>query len=78
MTNQSSWSEGEDEVLTAWEAFLVMSDFVWEFAGRPGNDLMQLTADVEVLGNMSPGDPGAWSDWLESVRHIKRGGAPRY
>lgn len=66
-------------MLTTWEAFLVMSDFIWEYAKRVGEgDLYTLIGDTDLLeSDGQPTDPAAWDDWLASVAKIRAGRAPR-
>lgn len=63
--------------LTAREAFLVMSNFIWEYAQRAGDDLLTLIGDTDLQGDGEPTDPAAWEDWLASIRRIKSGLPPR-
>jgi hypothetical protein len=63
--------------LTPREAFLVMSDFIWEFAQRAGDDLLTLIGDTGIEDDGGPTDPAAWEDWLASVERIRSGLAPR-
>jgi hypothetical protein len=76
MTFPDSGLSGE-ELLSAREAFLVMTDFVWEFARRAGDDLMTLIGDTGIEPDGGPTDPAAWDDWLTSVARIKAGRPPR-
>ena len=50
----------ESESLTPREAFLVMSDFVWQFAQRAGDDLLTLIGDtgIEADGGQRIPRPG--------------------
>jgi hypothetical protein len=70
-------SRGVGEMLTPREAFLVMSDFIWNFAQRAGDDLLTLIGDTDLMKDGMPVDPAAWSDWLTSVALVKSGRAPR-
>jgi hypothetical protein len=63
--------------LTDREAFLVMAEFVWQYARRAGDDLITLLGDIELQSDGMPTDPAAWDDWLECVRHVKAGLPPR-
>ncbi|WP_328527250.1 hypothetical protein OG984_15815 [Nocardioides sp. NBC_00368] len=54
-----------------------MTDFVWEFAQRAGDDLMTLIGDTGIEADGEPTDPAAWDDWLASVAKIRAGIAPR-
>lgn len=67
----------ESVLLTPSEAFLVMSDFIWDYAQRAGDDLITLLGGTDLEGDGLPGDPAAWEDWLDSVRRIKSGLPPR-
>jgi len=69
--------EQGDELLTPREAFLAMSDFIWEFAQRAGDDLLTLIGDTGLEADGGPTDPAAWDDWLASVARIRSGMAPR-
>jgi hypothetical protein len=66
-----------DTQLSARDAFLAMTDFIWEFAQRAGDDLMTLIGDTGIEADGGPTDPAAWEDWLESVAKIRSGKAPR-
>lgn len=66
-----------DTVLTVREAFLAMTDFIWEFGQRAGDDLLTLIGDTGIEADGGPTDPAAWEDWLESVAKIRAGKAPR-
>lgn len=59
--------------LTAREAFLVMSNFIWEYGQRAGDDLITLLGDTDLEADGEPTDPAAWEDWLASIRRIKSG-----
>ena len=63
--------------LTAREAFLVMSDFIWRYAQHAGDDLITLLGDTHLELDGQPTDPAAWSDWLAAIERIKAGRAPR-
>ena len=64
------------EHLSDKEAFLVMTEFVWQYERRMGDDLITLLGDdIEADGN--PTDPAAWDDWLDCVRYVKAGLPPR-
>ena len=63
--------------LSAREAFLVMSNFIWEYAQRAGDDLITLLGDTDLEANGQPTDLAAWEDWLESIKRIKSGLPPR-
>ena len=65
------------DLLTAREAFLAMTDFIWEFAQRAGDDLLTLIGDTDLEADGGPTDPAAWQDWLVSVAKIKAGKPPR-
>jgi len=54
-----------------------MTDFIWEFAQRAGDDLMTLIGDTGIEADGGPTDPAAWDDWLASVAKIRSGKAPR-
>jgi len=64
-------------LLTPREAFLVMTDFIWEFAQRAGDDLITLIGDTGLEADGAPTDPAAWDDWLASVAKIRSGKQPR-
>ena len=61
----STWSLDERE------AFLVMSEFVWRFGQRAGDDLITLIGDTSIEQDGGPTDPAAWDDWLACVRDVK-------
>jgi hypothetical protein len=63
--------------LTERQAFLAMSDFLWQYARRAGDDLITLLGDIGLESDGNPTDPAAWDDWLKSVRHVKTGLPPR-
>jgi hypothetical protein len=63
--------------LTVREAFLAMSDYLWQYAQSAGDDLITLLGDTELEADGEPTDPAAWSDWLRSVERIKTGTPPR-
>ena len=63
--------------LTAREAFLVMSDFIWHYAQSAGDDLITLIGDTALEADGQPTDPAAWDDWIASVGRIKSGSRPR-
>lgn len=70
-------SSPDSQPLTAWEAFLAMSDFIWQFGQRAGDDLLTLIGDTGLEADGKPTDPAAWDDWLASVERIKAGRPPR-
>ncbi len=55
------------------EAFLAMSEFLWRYAQRAGDDLITLLGDTEIEADGGPTDPAAWDDWLACVRDVKTG-----
>jgi hypothetical protein len=55
------------------EAFLAMSEFLWRYAQRAGDDLITLVGDTEIEADGGPTDPAAWDDWLACVRNVKAG-----
>jgi hypothetical protein len=59
--------------LTEREAFLAMSEFIWRFACRAGDDLLTLVGDTELLEDGEPTDPAAWDDWTDCVRAVRAG-----
>ncbi|NIJ11159.1 hypothetical protein FHU38_001503 [Saccharomonospora amisosensis] len=67
----------EQDLLTPHEAFLAMTDFIWQFAQRAGDDLITLIGDTEIEADGGPFDPAAWEDWLTSVAKIREGKPPR-
>lgn len=67
----------EEQLLTAREAFMAMTDFIWEFAQRAGDDLITLIGDTGIEADGGPTDPAAWDDWLASVTKILGGKPPR-
>jgi len=63
--------------LTAREAFLAMSDYIWRYAQSAGDDLITLIGDTALEMDGQPTDPAAWTDWIASVERIKAGHSPR-
>ena len=66
-----------DESLSPRESFLVMSDFIWRFAQRTGDDLLTLIGDTGLECDGGPTDSAAWDDWMDSVFRIRSGRPPR-
>lgn len=66
-----------EDLLTPRQAFLAMTDFIWEFAMRAGDDLLTLIGDTGLEADGLPTDPAAWDDWLASVATSRSGKAPR-
>jgi hypothetical protein len=64
-------------MLSTQQAFDAMSEYIWRFAERAGDDLATLLGDTGRLPNGQLGDPAAWDDWIECVRHIQGGNEPR-
>lgn len=69
--------EAADAGLTEMQAFQAMSDFLWQYARRAGDDLITLLGDIEPLADGRPTDAAAWDDWIECVRRIRAGLPPR-
>lgn len=67
----------DEDCLTSREAFLAMTDFIWQFAQRAGDDLITLIGDTGIESDGAPTDPAAWDDWLASVAKVKSGRPPR-
>lgn len=67
----------DGDLPTSRQAFLAMTDFIWKFAQRAGDDLLTLIGDTDIEADGGPFDPAAWDDWLASVAKIKAGKAPR-
>ena len=67
----------DEDLLTPHQAFLAMTDFIWEYAKRAGDDLMTLIGDTGIEQDGGPTDPAAWDDWLAGVAKIRAGRAPR-
>lgn len=67
----------DEDLLTPRQAFLAMTDFIWEFSQRAGDDLLTLIGDTGIEADGDPTDPAAWDDWLASVAKIRAGKAPR-
>jgi|HubBroStandDraft_1064217.scaffolds.fasta_scaffold815874_2 hypothetical protein len=63
--------------LTEQEAFLAMTEFLWQYARRAGDDLITLLGDIELEADGQPTDLASWGDWLECVQHVKAGLPPR-
>jgi hypothetical protein len=70
-------AERHQVVLTEHEAFLAMTDYIWRYAQRVGDDLITLLGDTAIETDGGPTDPAAWADWRSSVDRIKRGQPPR-
>ncbi len=70
-------SQTPDPGLTQEQAFAAMSEFLWQYARRAGDDLITLLGDIEIEGDGRPTDPAAWDDWLECIRHVRAGLPPR-
>lgn len=66
-------SPDDAEMLTPREAFLAMTDYIWRYAQRAGDDLITLLGDTTIEADGQPTDLAAWEDWLASVGRIKRG-----
>lgn len=64
-------------MITSREAFLAMTDFIWQFAQRAGDDLITLIGDTEIEEDGGPFDAAAWDDWQTSVAKIRAGEPPR-
>lgn len=64
-------------ILTPMEALLSMTDYLWGFMERCGDELALCVADLTVDDDGLTSDPAAWDDWLASVDRIKRGEPPR-
>lgn len=63
--------------LSDQQAFQVMTEFLWQYARRAGDDLITLLGDIELESDGKPTDPAAWDDWLECLGHVKAGLPPR-
>jgi hypothetical protein len=63
--------------LSEQQAFLAMTEFLWHYARRAGDDLITLLGDIELEADGGPTDPAAWEDWLECVKHVREGKPPR-
>ena len=50
-----------------------MSEFVWRYAQRAGDDLITLVGDTGLEADGDPTDPAARDDWLACVRDVKAG-----
>ena len=58
----------ETPLVTAEHAFRAMYEFISaHFAAAPGGGIPTLMADIEMQPDGIPGDPGAWSEWLEAL-----------
>ena len=71
------YPSNSDDLLTPQQAFLAMSDFIWRFGQRAGDDLLTLIGDTALEADGKPTDPAAWEDWLASVEQIRAGRSPR-
>lgn len=67
----------QDEQFSARESFLAMSEFVWRFGCRAGDDLMTLIGDTHLESDGWPTDPAAWDDWLDCLDSVRSGGPLR-
>lgn len=67
----------DDELLTAREGFLALSDFLWRRTRAEVENLFTLVGDTALRDDGASADPAAWADWLDSVARIRRGCAPR-
>lgn len=76
MSSPDSHNSDADLISTR-EAFLAMTDFIWQFAQRAGDDLLTLIGDTGIEADGGPTDPAAWDDWLASVAKIRAGIPPR-
>jgi len=65
---------GEYE-MDEFEGFQAMSNFLWQYADRAGDDLLTLLGDIHIEADGGPTDPAAWSDWLACVQAVKEPGA---
>jgi len=65
------------EVLSEREAFLAMTEFLWQYSRRMADNLITLLGDIEIEADGYPTDRAAWDDWLECVGHVKAGLPPR-
>ena len=70
-------NDTSSDSLSPREAFLAMSDFLWHYAERAGDDLITLLGDTAIEADGGPTDAAAWDDWLDSVTRIKAGTLPR-
>jgi hypothetical protein len=58
----------ERSLLTVEHAFRAMYEFIHaHYAVAPAGGIPALLADIETRHDGSPGDPGAWSEWLEAI-----------
>ncbi|WP_022894477.1 hypothetical protein [Agromyces subbeticus] len=69
--------DSEADLISTEEAFLAMTDFIWQFAQRAGDDLLTLIGDTGIEADGGPTDPAAWEDWLACVARIRAGIPPR-
>jgi hypothetical protein len=65
------------DLITVRDAFYAMTDFIWKFANRAGDDLLTLLGDTDIMADGGPTDPAAWEDWKRSVAKIREGVPPR-
>lgn len=59
--------------LTVREAYLAMLDYLCVYAERAGDDLLTLVVGSSLEADGEPFDPGALSDYLESVERARAG-----
>lgn len=76
-TSPPGSSDAQDVTLTAHQAFLAMTDYIWRYAQSAGDDLITLLGDTDIEPDGGPTDPAAWEDWLASVQRIVAGQPPR-
>jgi hypothetical protein len=59
--------------LTYRQGFLAMGEFLRQFYDRTNGDFPTLVADITIDRNGRPGDPAAWSDWMDACRKVVTG-----
>ena len=67
----------ETDALSVHDAFLVVSDYLWEYSRTAGDDVLTLIGDTDIETDGIPFDAAALSEWMQSVERIKGGVAPR-
>lgn len=75
----SSLGVGEtaDGKISYREAFLVMTEFIWRYAQREGDDLAALMTYIGRASEAGSSGDAAWKEWLGYVEYLASGGALR-
>ena len=63
------------EQITVFVAFRAMFRFLEAYNQRGGDDALAVVlSDLQLFWDGMPGDPAAWSDWLDAVDSASREG----